>query len=61
MKEFVVINSNGKEVDWIDPVEENDIRETKYYWYVDNGYGIYRFRKRKGWQYIHREKEYSHD
>lgn len=61
MKEFVVINSDGKEVDWVDPVEDWGIRETRCYWIVQNGYGEYRFWKREGWQYIHREKEQTND
>jgi len=59
--EFVVINNDGKEIDWVDPVET--IRETKHYWFVTNGtrsliYGTlnkYRFWKYDNYQYIQRE------
>ena len=59
--EFVVIDSNGKEIDSVDPVQTT--RETKHYWIVTNGmyssvYGTlieYRFWKYKDYQYIQRE------
>lgn len=57
MKEFVVINREGREVEWIDPVEDEDIRETKCYWYVNNGYFTYRFWKYEGYKYVHRTVE----
>lgn len=61
--EFVVIDSTGKEVDWVDPVKK--VWQTKCYWYVTNGASslltgkefIYRFWKYDGWQYITRVKE----
>lgn len=43
--EFVLINAEGKEVDWIDPVEE--FTETESYWEIDNGYYTYTFDKYK--------------
>lgn len=54
-KEFVVIDDTGKERDWIDPVVST--RETKCYWFVENGYSSkpYKVFKHKGWQYIVRE------
>lgn len=55
--EFVVIDGAGKEIDWIDPVEEDDIRETKCYWIVNNGYCTYRFWKYDSHTYVHREIE----
>lgn len=58
--EFVVINADGKEVGWVDPVEK--VWETKCYWYVANGTKsllsdkpyVYRFWKYPRWEYITR-------
>lgn len=58
--EFVVINADGKEVDYIDPVKK--VWETECYWYVTNGERsiitgkefVYRFWKYPQWKYITR-------
>lgn len=41
--EFVLINAEGKEVDWIDPVAS--FEETETHWIVDNTYTTYEISK----------------
>lgn len=43
MLEFVIIDAEGKEVDWIDPVVS--FEETDTHWIVDNTYHVYRIHK----------------
>jgi len=39
--EFVVLDANGKEVDWYDPYDSHEEISSNLFW-VDNGYGRYR-------------------
>lgn len=56
MKEAVIFDRNGKEVDWYDPIEV-PVRETKKYWFIDNAYHIYKVYRRKGYTLVVRVKE----
>lgn len=49
MQEFVVFNQYGKEVDWIDPVE--NFTENENYWIVDNGIFTYEIKRQYGHTY----------
>lgn len=53
--EFVAIDENGVERDWIDPVKS--VEETVTSFRVDNGCFVYDIQKQLGWQYIQREQE----
>lgn len=53
--EFVVIDPDGVECDWIDPVLNIDEQEDA--WNVDNGYGIYIVPNVAGYTYLQREKQ----
>ena len=54
--EFVEIDNNGKEIDWIEPVESSN--ETETHWIIDNGYNIYDIEKKEGYTYIFRNYIY---
>jgi len=57
--EFVSIDEQDRERDWISPVylvEETDVSFT-----VDNGCHTYEVVKQKGWKYVRRIREVSHD
>ena len=53
--EFVMIDENGNERDWVDPVFS--VEETVTSYRVDNGYCVYDIPKQPGWQGILREKQ----
>lgn len=42
-KQFVLVNSAGEEVEWIDPVISYE--ETETHWVVDNGFNAYYINK----------------
>ena len=39
-KELVVID-DGIEVDWYDPIDEDDVKEEDTYWIFNNGFSTY--------------------
>lgn len=54
MKEFILLDKEGKALDYIDPIEKFD--EDDKYWVVDNGHDIYKFAKRDGRSHVIRER-----
>lgn len=44
-KELVVID-DGIEVDWYDPIDEDDVKEEDTYWIFNNGFSTYVVEKR---------------
>jgi hypothetical protein len=53
--EFVSVDEQGIEHDWIDPVLS--VEETETAFAVDNGCYVYEVLKQKGWKYVQRVKE----
>lgn len=47
--EFVAIDEDGDERNWIDPAV--DVQEYDDHYEIDNGYGTYFIDKRDGWTY----------
>lgn len=52
--EFVSIDENGIERDWIDPVVSVNEFDTHYM--IDNGFNDYEVKKQSGWTYIQRTR-----